>query len=132
MILIDTHILIWADQEPEIIGKKTQAIIQEHWQKGEIAISSISFWEAQMLQNKGRISVDVPITQWRLALLDDGLKEIPVSSDIGILGANLDIHGDPADRLILATAVIYQIPLITVDTKLLKWHGSIDIINAKK
>lgn len=132
MIVIDTHILIWGEQAPDKIGKATQEIIKNHWGKGEIAISSMSFWEAQMLQNKWRIDIDRPVADWRLALIKDGLKEIPINSDIGILVANLDLHGDPADRLILATAIIYQFPLITADTKLLDWQGDIDIINAKK
>ncbi len=132
MIVLDTHVLIWLTQEPEKIGKNATKIIKDAWQKRELAISAISFWECQMLQNKGRINIPLSVEIWRDKLLKKGLIEIAVDGEIGILSANLELHGDPADRIIIATALQNKTQLITADLKILAYQSELNIINVKK
>lgn len=51
MIILDTHVLIWTAQSPQILGKKTTELIELHWQNEQVAVSTISFWKCQMPQN---------------------------------------------------------------------------------
>ena len=115
MIVVDTHVLIWLTEQPNLLHKNAIEAIEKHWKTREIFVSAISFWECQMLHNKGRIKLQDDVAVWRNKLLDKGLKEIAIDGDIGVLSANLDLHGDPADRIIVATTILSQATLITAD-----------------
>lgn len=123
MIVLDTHVLLWVTQQPEKIGKNCTDLIQHAWTSQAVAVSAISFWEVAMLQAKGRIHLQSTVQAWRLLLLNQGLKELSIDGHIGIQAAQLDLHGDPADRLIASTALVYQATLCTADEKLLAWHS---------
>ena len=131
MILLDTHVLVWLLSDDQQLGNQTRQLIEHAWSNNEAAVSAISFWEVAMLQDKGRLVLTPDLTAWRTGLLDDGLIELPVTGQIGIQAVSLeDFHKDPADRLIVATALNgYQ--LVTVDTKMLGWSGAISTFNAK-
>lgn len=77
-----------------------------------------------MIILKGRFAMDVDLERWRLDLLGLGLVEIPLDGEIGLAAAHLDdLHGDPADRFILATAQTNDAVLLTADRRLLDWPG---------
>jgi len=125
MIVLDTHVLLWVTQQPEKIGKNCTDLIEHAWASQAVAVSAISFWEIAMLQAKGRIHLQGTVQTWRALLLNQGLKEFSVDGQIGIQAAQLDLHGDPADRLIAATALVHQATLCTADEKLLAWHSGL-------
>lgn len=133
MIILDTHVLIWTTQSPQILGKKTTELIELHWQNEQVAVSTISFWECQMLQNKkNRIHLPYSVDLWRDKLVNKGLIEIPLDAKTAILSANLKLHGDPADRMIVAIALQQSCLLITADEKILAYKGNLLRQNAKK
>lgn len=132
MIILDTHALLWATQTPDQLGKETVARIEKHWQSKDIAVSAISFWECEMLQQKGRIQVFDSIEAWRNRLISEGLIEISVDGDIGVLSARLSLHGDSADRMIVATAIKAESSLVTADAKILAWNHSLLRHNARQ
>jgi PIN domain nuclease of toxin-antitoxin system len=73
-----------------------------------------------MLVRKGRIRLDMDLSVWRNDFMEQGLIELPVTGEIGIKAAALEqFHGDPANRLIAATALQHSLTLITADEKLL-------------
>ena len=125
MIVLDTHILIWLDQGNLLLGQQAREAIDHALQNNRLAVSAISFWEASMLQGKGRIQL--PEAQgWRSALLGMGLIEIPVDGKIGIYSNELvNFHPDPADRLIVASAIQLNATLVTADQRILDWSGSL-------
>ena len=123
MIVLDTHVLLWVTQQPEKIGKNCTDLIQQAWASQTVAVSAMSFWEIAMLQEKGRIHLQGTVQSWRALLLSQGLKELSIDGQIGIQAAQLALHGDPADRLIAATALVHQATLCTADEKLLAWHS---------
>jgi len=124
MILLDTHILVWLVEGCDRLGSATIARIDQAFAEEELCVSAITFWEIAMLLNKQRLELPGPVSAWRKELLDSGLCEIPVTGTIGIRAASLDnFHGDPADRLITATALEHSALLITADTKILSWPG---------
>ncbi len=99
---------------------------------GALAASAITFWEIALLLSKARLELAKPIGQWRRDLLTSGLVECPVDGEIGIAAAQLgDLHGDPADRIILATAVHHRATLVTADQRLLAWTGLLERHDAR-
>ena len=104
MVLLDTNALLWLRSGDARLGAKARLTIDRALQEDELAISAISFWEAAMLRDKGRLRFPDDLGLWRRELLAQGVIEIPIDGDIAArAGALRDIHGDPADRLIVAT-----------------------------
>jgi PIN domain nuclease of toxin-antitoxin system len=132
MIILDTHALVWLDNGAASLGKRAIQIIDQALADDALAVSAISFWEVGILINKGRLSMDFPPDIWRKDLLSRGLVEIPMNGKTGIDAANLqNFHGDPADRIIIATTLLTGASLVTADEKILKWDGLIQKINAR-
>ena len=131
MILLDTQVLIWERFGDRRLGSQTRRLIEHALQEGEIAVSAISFWEVSMLHEKGRLTLLRDISSWRRALLEEGLVEIVVNGEVGIQANRLeDFHSDPADRLIVATALEGH-QLVTADQKILAWSGPLIRLDAK-
>lgn len=130
---MDTHALLWFDLGIESLGPVSRKLIQETSANGEAAVASISFWEIAMLNAKDRISLREPLSEWRQSLLADGLAEIPLCGAIGIVAGGLtELHGDPADRIIMATAMRRSASLLTADRALLAWTGEVECIDARQ
>lgn len=126
MIILDTHTLVWMDEGNTRLGQKSRKLIDKGLRNEEVAVSSISFWEIAMLIQKKRLSLSKPVSQWMQDLLQQGLNEIAVTGGIGIIASELaNFHGDPADRMIMATAIAHSATLITADKNILKWKGQI-------
>ena len=84
-----------------------------------------------MLHEKGRIDLGQDIRAWRMRLINDGLIEIPVDGDIAIRANELaGLHADPADRLIVATALDGH-TLVTADERILSWSGRLSRLDAR-
>lgn len=132
MILLDTHVLIWADFGAEALGAKAVKVIDKEAVAGRLAVSAISFWEAGMLAWKGRIKLPLDLRRWRRSLLETGLQELPLNGDVGIRATQLqDFHADPADRMICATALQQEAALMTADAAILQWNGFLVRIDAR-
>lgn len=126
MILLDTHVLIWMDQDGAALGKNARRIVQAAWDAQALAVSAISFWECEMLHGAGRLQLPQSPIQWRADLLAAGLIEFPIDGEIAMLSVRLDLpHKDPADRLIVATAIAKGAALLSADAKLLQWRHAL-------
>ena len=130
MIILDTQVLVWLLFDDRRLGRQARQTIARAWAASEAAVSAITFWEVAMLQDKGRLTLLMDTGAWRASLLAEGLREIPVNGAIGIRAASLSgFHDDPADRLIVATAL--EGPrLITADERILAWPGTLDCLRA--
>ena len=85
-----------------------------------------------MLREKGRIKYLDDVNRWRLEQLGQGLIEIPVDGEIGIRANELaDFHADPADRIIVATAMNGH-QLVTADRRILEWSGGLRCVDAAR
>jgi PIN domain nuclease of toxin-antitoxin system len=83
-------------------------------------VSAISLWEIAMLVSKGRLAIPGPLLPWfQEALSREKIRLVPITPAIAVISGALPIHGDPADRLIAATALDFDCPLATVDGNLL-------------
>jgi len=122
-VVLDTHALVWwADESPELSPQAGEAIASAP----AVFVSAITFWEIGMLVAKGRIRLDRSPEDWQFAVLaQPRLAELPVSADVARIAAELpEFHGDPADRMIVASAVATQRDLVSRDTRIAAWAAS--------
>ncbi|CAG7856669.1 hypothetical protein MCAMS1_01240 [biofilm metagenome] len=131
LTVLDTHALVWLDQDDVNLGAKARSYADQALQQGHLAVSAITFWEVAMLIAKNRITMTLPVGAWRRELLQKGLVELPVDGEIGIKAAGLDLHGDPADRMIVASCQQKGAMLVTADLPLLEWHGTLERHDAR-
>ena len=132
MMLLDTHVLLWHEHGDRRLGAKARRAIEGVVQERTAAVSSISFWEIGMRIQKGRLEFLLDLDAWRRELLGQGLIEIPVDGAIAArAGLLADMHGDPADRLIVATALQGH-QLVTADRRILNWPGKLNCMDATR
>jgi Uncharacterized protein conserved in bacteria len=122
LTICDTHILLfWADQ-PRRLSATARAALDVASESSNLACSDISLWEIAMLYARDRINNHAGVTS--SAYIQDiltgmDMAVLPITAEIAELSQNaLFLHGDPADRLIAATALAHHAPLITADQKL--------------
>ncbi len=121
MILLDTCAVIWDALDPARLSQPASAAIERN--EAELVICAISLWEIAMLIAKGRLLVDATAAGFLdLVLRARGLRVLAITPEIAQLSATLDasLGGDPADRLIAATSVTLNTPVVTADTRLLR------------
>lgn len=132
MILLDTHVVAWFWSDDRRLGQQAKQEISLALGQNTAAVSAISFWEVGMRLQKGQINLGLSLDAWRKALLEVGLIEIPIDGGIAVKAGLLeDIHGDPADRIIVATALEGH-TLVTADRRILNWPGPLARMNAEE
>ena len=122
MLLLDTHVLVWLAEGNPRLGAKALQTINKALATGQLGVASISFWEIAMLIHSGRLRDDISPVQYMADLcLVLSLTVLPITPEIASLSqGNFFHHKDPADRIIAATAIHHNAPLITADKKLKK------------
>ncbi len=122
-LLLDTHIWIWSLIEPVRLSQDVRAALESD--DNELWLSPISTWEALLLVERGRISIPGDPQ----ALVSDMLKagpfrEASLTHAVAQESRRLSLeHSDPADRFVAATAVVYDLTLVTADARLLRGKG---------
>ncbi|MEM6274397.1 MAG: type II toxin-antitoxin system VapC family toxin [Myxococcota bacterium] len=117
MIILDTHAWIWWTSEPRKLGRKAQYRVRK---ADRIGISAITCWEFAMLVERGRIEIDRPPLEWiEQAFAQPKAELVPLTPAIAVTSTQLGaFHGDPADRIIVATAVVHGSKLISRDEEI--------------
>lgn len=133
-ILLDTHIFVWLMNGNEQVSQKARNVITECVQKeGSVFVSAISVWEIGMLVQKGRLTMKEPVLQWiQEALNAPYIQCAELTPEVMIESCQLpgEFHGDPADRMIVATSRVLNVPLLTKDERILAYakSGHIDCV----
>ncbi|MTI87610.1 MAG: type II toxin-antitoxin system VapC family toxin [Balneolaceae bacterium] len=118
MILLDTHVWLWWLLEDGPLTDNERNTLDEHASKGEIAISSASIWEVEVLERKGKIELLPDLKSWiKVATQPEVCKVIPIDEEVILAQRKLSSNfpDDLADKLIVATALLNEYPLATKD-----------------
>lgn len=120
--LLDTHTWLWFFAGDKTLNTKTQELINAAIKDGKLYLSSISFWEVSMLVSKKRIILNYPCLEW-IKQASAHLKIINLTPIISVDSCELpdSFHGDPADRIITASARTESLILLTRDKHILNY-----------
>jgi PIN domain nuclease of toxin-antitoxin system len=121
MILLDTHVALWLAYQPEKLSQAAfDAISDEDTLHSGISLSAASVYELTWLLERGRLTVSVDSSEF-LQELDRRFLILPIDGKISMRAARIPspFHGDPMDRLIVATALHANLTLITADRSIL-------------
>jgi PIN domain nuclease of toxin-antitoxin system len=121
-LLLDTHVLIWAMLNAPRLGRQAAKAINAASRQERLAVSAITPWEIGLLESKGRITLQKGVLEWvQEALAKPGVSLVPLEPEIAIASTRLpfEMHSDPADRILVATARHLGAILVTADKALL-------------
>jgi len=124
MIVLDTHAWLWFLSNPELLSKKAKRYVDTAVKEKAAMISSISAWEVALLAARKRLILTLELSDWiAKAEMLPFFKFIPVDNSVAIKSVNLPqpLHSDPADRIIIATAISLGAPIVTKDEKILNY-----------
>jgi PIN domain nuclease of toxin-antitoxin system len=123
-LLLDTHLLLWAANEPKRLSKAARTLIEDA--ENELLFSAASMWEITIKRSRGRKDFQVDPRILRRGLLDNGYVELPITSEHAVNVDHLPpLHKDPFDRILVAQATVEGITLLTNDRKLVDYPGPI-------
>ena len=126
MLILDTCAIIFDSLDPDRLSKKAAAAIVQADNAGTLACCDISLWEIAMLASKGRLDPGTDSQRFiNLVLAARNIKVLPITPEIAARSAQADFcpHGDPADRIIAASAILHKSKLATSDQKLATVSG---------
>ncbi len=123
MIILDTHVWVWWVHGDAQITETQKKVILDN-ETNIIGVSAISLWEIAKLVKVKRLSLPITPEEWfEKALKYPGIEVLPITPAVAIKSANLpgDFHEDPADQIIVATARVFDCPLVTSDEKIIHY-----------
>lgn len=124
MILLDTHVWLWLLHDPSQLSESARITIEAEELQNGLLVSAISVWEVAVKSSIGKLILPLPIGEWyKLASTHSGIIIEPLSPLDAIASTSLpeSFHKDPADRILVAIAKRYGIPLVTCDSKILSY-----------
>lgn len=124
MSVLDTHIWYWwVTAHPKLSAQHVE--LMKRAEKDGLIVSAVSCWEIAYKAASGKLDLDQPAGEWMArSLARSGVQVEPVSAEIAVEAALLpgDVHKDPADRFIIATARILDGPLLSADAKVVGYN----------
>ena len=135
--VLDTHVWVWLMLGDRHLGKRCRRMMEEAVSGGGLLVSAISVWEVAMLEHKGRLTLAGDCEDWVHASLGaPGIQLSELTPRLAIASTRLPgpFHGDPADRIIVATARESATTLITADLAILRYAdlGHVNALSATR
>jgi PIN domain nuclease of toxin-antitoxin system len=123
-LLVDTHLLLWAAGEPQRLSKKARRLLDDP--DSQLWFSAVSLWEVAIKHGLGRQDFRVDPRRLRRGLIDNGWRELTISSEHAVAALDLPpLHKDPFDRMLVAQAQIEGLALVTSDELVARYAGNI-------
>ena len=123
MILLDMHIWGWWVDDSQQLTDRQRQVFQDNVRIG-LGVSAISCWEVAKLVAYGRLELTCTIEEWmEQAVVYPGIQLLELTPQIAIESTKLpgSLHREPADQIIVATARLYDLPLLTVDSRIVQY-----------
>lgn len=122
-LLLDTHIFLWSLLEPSRLAKRVVAQLENP--ENHLWISPMTSWEVLVLADKGRVHLDPTAAEWlRQVFRTVPFREAPLTHEVAFHSRSLSLpHEDPVDRFLAASAIVYDLTLVTADERLLRSRG---------
>jgi len=123
LIILDTHVWLWWLSNPTLLSKTASREIEK---ADRIGICSISCFEVAIAVSRGRISIDRGTLDWlEIAIAQPKVELLHITPGIAAKASQLGVsfHGDPADRIITAAAILQSAMLVTKDDRIRKYQG---------
>ena len=132
-LLLDTHTILWMTEQIPKLGRAARRTCDAALAAGELAIPTVVIFEIGWGLRRGRIEGPGSVRAWRNRILSLGVREIGLSAEIAMTAVELEeLHGDPLDRIIVATALIEDAVLLTAHRPLLAWPGRLQRQDARR
>lgn len=113
MLVLDTHVAVWWAGDPRRLGRAAHARLAG---EDRLGIPAIVFWEVALLVRKRRLDLGMPVRAWAQAMQTVPRVEVlPLTAEIAVQADELEMHADPADRFIVATALRHGVALVSKD-----------------
>lgn len=134
MIILDTNVILrvaneWSTEE---VSESTRDFVIDSQRRGEAAVSAATIWEVGELADKGKLQINLALFMERLT--EDRVMTIPIDGNIAARSVQLRREWagkDPADRFIMATALLTNSQLVTTDFDLIAWDGPLRVVDAR-
>jgi PIN domain nuclease of toxin-antitoxin system len=119
-LLLDTHVWLWSLLEPERLPSALRSALVED--DAQLWLSPVSVWETLTLAERGRLRLEPDPTAWiHQALAAAPIEHAPVTMEVAMATTSVKLpHRDPADRLLVATAKVFDLTLVTADRRLIE------------
>jgi PIN domain nuclease of toxin-antitoxin system len=128
VILLDTHVVLWVAQVPDLLSSEAEHAIRVERQRDGVGISDKTFWELAMMISYGRVRVKTSLLHF-LRAVEENFTIFPVTAEIANRAVSLSDRypRDPADRIIGATALVHGLKLVTKD-ELIGASGEVPVV----
>jgi len=126
-LLLDAHLLLWAAESSEQLSDRARLVIDD--ERNEVMYSVASIWEIAIKRDLERPGFQVEPAVLRQLLLENGYRELPLTSSHAIAVRGMPkIHRDPFDRILIAQAMVEGFVLLTADKEIAKYPGPIQLV----
>ena len=121
--LLDTHVWIWLFEGSSELPTKTTQLLKDS-ANAPLGVSAISPWEVAKKYSIGKIRLSMPLREWIInSTVNPGIRIYPLTPEISVESNSLPgtFHNDPADQMIVATARVFDLTIITCDRNILSY-----------
>jgi PIN domain nuclease of toxin-antitoxin system len=129
-MLADTHTWVWWVTDSDRLSRSARAALAKAVRGPGLLVSAISCWEVAMLVSKGRLGLGADTDEWiDRALAAPGIRLVPLEPRIAVLSTRLSgtPPSDPADQILIATALVHTVPIVTRDDEIRK-YGRVTVV----
>ncbi len=132
-LLLDTHTILWMTEQVPRLGRRARQSCDAALAANELIVPTIVFYEVGRAVVRGRLAALGDVREWRRRILALGVREIGLPAEDAVRASEFEnLHGDPIDRIIMASAMAEDAILLTADRSILDWPGQLRRQDARR